>query len=87
MQVSHSVQRLESQTTHAIHQGERTGRAGVHAQPAVIAQINRVRVVAVQAVQVASLQEDDRPVARPVHETLRQDMIDPPAANDGIPGG
>ena len=49
----------------------------------MVTQVDGVGIVAVQAMQVTALQEDDRPVAGTIHETLPQDMVDPAALIGG----
>jgi hypothetical protein len=59
----------------AIRKTKRTLGALVDAYATGIAQGKGLRVVAKEAAQVASLQEDNRPVPRAVDEALSEDFV------------
>lgn len=50
-----------------------TGRDAI---AAIIAQADCMRVVAIDAIEVAPLQEDDEPIARPINQGIGQNFTD-----------
>src|SRR5699024_8940278 len=55
--------------------GKRAHRAHLHALTAIHALVDGFGIMAIQAVEVAALQEDRGAVARPVHRTERDDLV------------
>jgi hypothetical protein len=50
--------------------------AGGNAVTAMIALSDRMGIVATGAVEIAALQKDDQPVARPIHARICEDLTD-----------
>lgn len=79
--------KLRIPSDRTVYQGERAGGTGIHAQPAMIAEVDGIGIVTVQAVQIASLQKDDSPVTRTIYKAMRKKVVDPTAAGFCLIGG